>query len=170
MKLNSDGSCIEGQCGGEGLVRDHNGKFIFAYTVNMGTGTSNNAEAAALLYGLEWCANKGFGIVLGETGSLLLAKCIKREQKPPWKISTEVEDIQRVVEVHGFNISHCFREANKPADKLADLSHSTVGIQTFNSFSELPRHVSGLINLDTWNMPSFKVKPVKPALFVFNPP
>ncbi|KAH0701790.1 hypothetical protein KY285_016068 [Solanum tuberosum] len=59
FKLNSDGSCLQGSCGGGGLIRDSFGHTIFAYSINLGPGTSNMAEAAALLYGLKWCADKG---------------------------------------------------------------------------------------------------------------
>ncbi|XP_059277807.1 uncharacterized protein LOC132031987 [Lycium ferocissimum] len=169
-KLNSDGSSKDGQCGGGGLIRDNQGNFIFAYSFNLGQGTSNMAEASALLYGLKWCANNGINLVWGETDSLLLVKCIKREWKPPWKIAKEIQQIQNLVEENGFNISHWFREANKPADKLASFSHSTNGIQVFNSFSVVPRSVRGLINLDKWNLPSFRIRPVKPSLLVYDPP
>lgn len=59
FKLNSDGSFLQGSCGGGGLIRDSFGHTIFAYSINLGLGTSNMAEAAALLYGLKWCADKG---------------------------------------------------------------------------------------------------------------
>lgn len=58
-------------------MRDHQGKFVFAYSISMGQGTSNLAEAEAMLFGLKWCANKGIPTIIGETESMLLAKCIK---------------------------------------------------------------------------------------------
>ncbi|KAH0769665.1 hypothetical protein KY290_013646 [Solanum tuberosum] len=51
---------------------------------------------------------------------------------------------------------HCFREANKPAEKLASLSHGA--------------EVRGLINMDRWEFPSFRMKPVKPSYLVYEPP
>ncbi|XP_060210896.1 uncharacterized protein LOC132637896 [Lycium barbarum] len=156
--------------GGGALIRDNQGNFIFAYNFNLGQGTSNMAEASALLDGLKWWANNGINLVWGENDSLLLVKCIKREWKSLWKIAKEIQQIQNLVEENGFNISHCFREANKPADKLASFSHSTNGIQVFNSFSVVPRSVRELINLDKWNLPSFRIRPVKPSLRVYDPP
>jgi len=77
----------------------------------------------ALLYGLKWCANRGFSNVWVETDSMLLTRCIKREWNPPWKINGMVQDARKLIEEHGYHISHCFREANKPAEKIANLSH-----------------------------------------------
>ncbi|KAH0676898.1 hypothetical protein KY285_024699 [Solanum tuberosum] len=83
VKLNSDGSCFNGQSGGGGVIRDQKGDFIFAYSIPLSNGTSNTAEAETLLYGLQWCASKGIEMAIGETDSLLLSKTVKREWKPP---------------------------------------------------------------------------------------
>ncbi|XP_060195123.1 uncharacterized protein LOC132624345 [Lycium barbarum] len=123
-KLNNDGSCRDEQCGGEGLIKDNQGNFIFAYSFNLGQGTSNMPSASTLLCGLKCCANNGINLVWGEIDSLVLIKCIKRDWKPPWKIAKEIQQNQNLVEENGFNISHCFREANKLADKLASFSAS----------------------------------------------
>ncbi|WMV36753.1 hypothetical protein MTR67_030138 [Solanum verrucosum] len=34
VKLNSDGSCIQGHCGGGGLIRNSLGNLVFAYCIN----------------------------------------------------------------------------------------------------------------------------------------
>jgi len=34
VKLNSDGSCIQGGCGGGGLIRNSLGNLVFAYCIN----------------------------------------------------------------------------------------------------------------------------------------
>uniref|UniRef100_A0A3Q7IMX9 RNase H type-1 domain-containing protein n=1 Tax=Solanum lycopersicum TaxID=4081 RepID=A0A3Q7IMX9_SOLLC len=85
------------------------------------------AETAAKLFGLNWCKNRGYDIVWGETDYMLLTIWIKKEWRPPWALENQIQEIQKLVDYHGFNISHCFREANKPADKLAALSHGLVG-------------------------------------------
>ncbi|WMV36481.1 hypothetical protein MTR67_029866 [Solanum verrucosum] len=102
FKLNSDGSCLQGACGGGGLIRDSFGHTIFAYSINLRAGTSNMTKTAALLYGLKWCADKGLTNVWGLIDSLLL--------------------------------------------------------------------VRGLINMDMWEFPSFRMKPVKPSYLVYEPP
>lgn len=55
VKLNSDGRCRDGICGGGGVVRDSMGALIMAYSIPLGAGTSNWAEAKAMLFGLKWC-------------------------------------------------------------------------------------------------------------------
>lgn len=112
----------KGSCGGGGIVRDNQRNMMFAYSLNLGQGTSNMVEAQAMLYGLKWYVNRGYDKVRGETDSLLLSKCINRDWKPPWRLDQLIWDLQQLVETHGFTISHCFREANKPANKLASLS------------------------------------------------
>ncbi|OIT30842.1 hypothetical protein A4A49_27518 [Nicotiana attenuata] len=77
VKLNSDGSCTNGQCGGGGIIRNQEGKFIMAYSIPLGEGTSNYAEAEALLFGLKWCADRDLKMAIGESDSLLIVKCVK---------------------------------------------------------------------------------------------
>jgi len=55
----------------------------------------------------------------------------------PWRIKDMFQEIMKIVEDHGYHISHCFREANKPADKLASLSHGAEEIHVINSLSRL---------------------------------
>lgn len=82
VKLNSDGSCLNGHCGGGGIIRDQQGNFIVAYSISLGNGTSNTAEAEAMLFGLKWCAGNGLDM------ALLLTKCIKEGME------ASMEDIQ----------------------------------------------------------------------------
>ncbi|XP_060195216.1 uncharacterized protein LOC132624453 [Lycium barbarum] len=128
------------------------------------------AEAAAMLYGLKWCSANGFNIVWGETDSLLITRCINGEWKPPWKIAKLIEDIQKLVEENGFIITHCYRKANKPADKLAAFSHGGGVIQTFNFFSDIPASIKGLLNMDRWGTPSFRINAIKDSNLVYDPP
>ncbi|XP_075099097.1 uncharacterized protein LOC142175982 [Nicotiana tabacum] len=157
-------------CGGGGLVRNNQGIVIFAYSIPLGPGTSNFAEAATVLIGIKWCATNGYGLSLGETDSMLLTKCIRREWKVPWKIESIITEIQDIVEEHGFVINHCFREANKPADKLASLSHISNIIHVFNSFVDFPNQVKGLVNMDRWDIPSFRIKIAKPGHVIHDLP
>ncbi|XP_059287186.1 uncharacterized protein LOC132040553 [Lycium ferocissimum] len=170
IKLNSDGSCLNGKCGGGGIVRDYNGRVIFAYAIPLERGTSNLAEAAALLFMDCHCALGMDSIqFVGETDSLLIANCINKQWKITWMISDLIENIQTIVEDKEFLITHCYREANKPADKLASLRHESDLIQIFNSHPEIPTSVKGLINMDRWNIPTFRIKNVKDRNIIFDP-
>lgn len=81
VKLNTDGSCKDGICSGGGAVRDSMGKLIMAFSIPLGHGSSNWAEAMAFLFGLNWCIERGHNLVIAETGSLLIQNCIVAEAK-----------------------------------------------------------------------------------------
>lgn len=102
-------------------------------------------------------------MAIGETDSLILAKCSRKEWKPPSKIYNQIKEILKMIEDHDFNINHYFREANRPADRLAVLSHKVAGVKTFNLFCELPSNIRGLVHTDKWSLPTFKNKPAKLA-------
>ncbi|GAV87986.1 hypothetical protein CFOL_v3_31410, partial [Cephalotus follicularis] len=48
LKLNTDGSSIDNACAGGGVVRDHSGEIILAFSLSFGTGNSAEAEAKAM--------------------------------------------------------------------------------------------------------------------------
>lgn len=59
VKVNSDESCKEGECGAGGAIRDHLGHLILAYS----------------LFGVEWCVMNGYDMILEESDSKLLVDC-----------------------------------------------------------------------------------------------
>ncbi|XP_059292579.1 uncharacterized protein LOC132046049 [Lycium ferocissimum] len=125
VKLNSDGSGVGSSSGGGGVVRDSMGNFIMSFILPLGIGTSNTAEANAFLFGLKWCIDNGYNLIIAETDSLLLRNCISESLVTPWRIKETVEEIRKLVLRHDIIVKHCFREANKVADKLASMSHDT---------------------------------------------
>ncbi|CAN4089322.1 unnamed protein product [Withania somnifera] len=112
-----------------------------------------------MLFGIKWCINNGHNMIIGETDSLPITKCIRREWKLPRRILNIISEIQELVEEHGLEINHCFREANKTADKLANLSHSYESIHVFNSYAGLPNQVKGLVNMNLWGIHSIIYDP-----------
>mgnify|MGYP004717184735 CR=1 FL=1 len=50
---------------------------------------------------------------------LFLAKMVQRCFACPWKLQRDLEELLRYRQ-HFQAISHCYREANKPADRLAN--------------------------------------------------
>ena len=77
-KLNTDGSCLQetGKIGGGGILRDHQGSIIFAFTSPFGFGTNNIEELKAAVYGLEWCEQHGYKDIVLEVDSELLSNWI----------------------------------------------------------------------------------------------
>ncbi|WMV19311.1 hypothetical protein MTR67_012696 [Solanum verrucosum] len=75
LKLNIDGSCVNGTYGGGGVLRalrDYQGIVVMAFSLSLGHGTNNQAEVVALLFGLKWCIVNGFSSIIDEVDSLSL--------------------------------------------------------------------------------------------------
>ncbi|TMX03886.1 hypothetical protein EJD97_013150, partial [Solanum chilense] len=58
VKLNRDGRCGDGICGGVVVVIDSMGALIMPYSIPLGAGTINWAEPKAMLFGLKCCIEK----------------------------------------------------------------------------------------------------------------
>lgn len=56
-KLNTDGSVMHNpsRIGGGGILRDYQGKLVYAFSIPLSIGTNNNAENKAALQGIYWC-------------------------------------------------------------------------------------------------------------------
>ncbi|KAH0671069.1 hypothetical protein KY289_025562 [Solanum tuberosum] len=170
MKLNTGGSCIGESSGGGGVVRDSNGNCIMAFILPLGNGTSNIAEPKAFLSGLKWCIANEHIFTTVETDSLLLLNSILNLWSTPWRMRETVEEIRELILIHNNQINHCYREANRVTDKLASYSHLTNTTIVITDTFGLPAHVKGLLNLDKWQFPSFRVKKRKPSLIYYDPP
>lgn len=143
---------------------------IAAFTINLGPGTSNWAEAQSLLFGIKWCINNGLHSILAETDSKLLVDCLNGNKCVPWRISDEINEFRSLREQTVFNLNHCFRESNQVADKLASLSHDSLQNQPFHNFDELPRQVRGIMNMDKWSLPAFRIVDKRRTDITFEPP
>lgn len=170
VKMNCGGSVLQERCDRGCIIKNHQGITFRDYSTSLGQCTNNYPEAATMLFGLKWCVNKNLMMTQVETDLLLLTKCIIGEWKIPWNINSYIKETQSLIEVHGFTISHCYRETNKLEDKLASLSHRFNGNQVSNYRFEILDLVKGLINMDKWNYPSFMKKNTKHSLIVYEPP
>ncbi|PHT42837.1 hypothetical protein CQW23_16862 [Capsicum baccatum] len=157
IKVNSDDSYKEGFYRGGGMIRDHRGHFILAYSLNLGQGTSKWAEAKALLYGIEWCVANRYDMILVESDSKLLVDCVNEFDVASWRIQKEVEELKVHIDTTGYTLKHCFREANKVAGLLASLSFSHPHNRVNEDFNELPTGVKGLMTMDKWDMASLRI-------------
>ncbi|KAH0698186.1 hypothetical protein KY290_014401 [Solanum tuberosum] len=155
VKINSDGSCKDGYCGGGGVIRDHSGSLVFAYPLNLGQGTSNWAEAKALLYGVQWCISNGHEFILAESDSRLLVDCVNNSSVTPWRILEEVNELKNHMETTGFILNHCF---------------SSPGNILYEYFEELPAKVKGLMTMDRWGVTSFRTRQKKKQDLIWDPP
>ncbi|XP_060182081.1 uncharacterized protein LOC132611714 [Lycium barbarum] len=168
FKLNSDGTLRNESCGGGGVIRDAQGKMIMAYSIHFNNGTSNNAEAKALLFGIQWCIQHNITNIELETDSILLLSWVKQIFKIPWQIEGTIRDIRRHLEGATWSIQHCYREANKVSDLLAAMSHNHRGIKIFSYFEDLSTQIRGHINLDMCGTPNFRIRNKKFKDITFN--
>ncbi|WMV13663.1 hypothetical protein MTR67_007048 [Solanum verrucosum] len=90
VKLNTDGSALNnpGNIGAGGVLRNHKGELLFAFSVPLGEGTNNQAEVEAALFGLTWCAQLNYNKVILEVDSQLLVDWFLNNKTVPWLISS----------------------------------------------------------------------------------
>lgn len=85
IKLNTDGACRGnlGVSAGGGIVRDSNGRFIYAFASYYGNSTSFITEARALFQGVKWLHFHGYLGAIIEFDSKVLYDCLCSKAKPP---------------------------------------------------------------------------------------
>ncbi|XP_071921742.1 uncharacterized protein [Coffea arabica] len=89
----------------------------------------NSLELRALLVGVKYCIARGFQELHVEADSLMLIRIVQWASACPWQLQRELDDLLQFR--HCFlTISHCYREANSPADCLANYGVDSVAEQT----------------------------------------
>ena len=164
FKLNTDG-CSKGNpglSGGGGILRDVSGPFIFAFAGCFGYGTSLQAEAKALLLGLQLCVQRTMvRQLVVESDSRLLIQILTNNSQCPWSISGEVEQCFTLSK-GSIQFKHCYRQANKVADILANVRCTlSDSICLYEHLSSLPGIAMGEYRLDKLAYPSIRRRRIK---------
>lgn len=170
FKLNVDG-CSKGNpgnAGGGGILRDHLGHMVMAFTVYLGCCSNNSAEVQASKTGMRLCLDHGFNKLTIESDSLLVLQMIKGEISTAWQIREEVKEIQAMNTDGQFQFTHTFREGNIPADLLANLAERDRKKQFFIGAINMPRQITSSVKNDELRRPSFRIK-VRKNTFIFDP-
>ncbi|XP_027172427.1 uncharacterized protein LOC113772083 [Coffea eugenioides] len=157
VKLNSDG-CSRGnpgKSGGGGIIRNYEGRFLLGFSCFFGELTSLQAELEPLLHGIRLAVDRGYSALHIESDSLVLVQIIRGTVRCPWQLQ---RGLQEVLNAKGLvrEISHCFREANRPAYRLANVGVDAGFNSTYVSFSKLPCLVRGDVNLDRVGVPNIR--------------
>lgn len=123
VKLNCDGfvrSFAEAAaCGG--VLRDHNGTFLWGYAVKLGSCIVPQAELWAILHGLKLTTARGFKRIHVETDSTTMVNFINKGCTSSHLCRPLVNEINRLIaEVDKITVTHVHREANQVADLLAN--------------------------------------------------
>nr|XP_027067839.1 uncharacterized protein LOC113693511 [Coffea arabica] len=107
LKLNSDASVNCGRASGGGLLRDSQGKLIFAFYKEFGEQDVLEAESMALLFGLQLCDQRGFCPSLVEVDSKTLVQLVGSGVIAKWPLCNILRKVRDLLE--GFSaLSHIF--------------------------------------------------------------
>ncbi|OIT32912.1 putative ribonuclease h protein, partial [Nicotiana attenuata] len=163
FKLNTDGSSMgrDKKVVAGGILRDHQGSMIMAFSVSMIFCSNNMAETQTANFGLQWYIDyniKNFNL---EMDSKILVDMIKGINKPSWKLHHWIAKIQEKQKFFKADVIHCYREANMVADSLAKFGAIEDASRIFSQINELPRHVKGAFILDKIGMPNFRIRSQK---------
>ncbi|CAI0392409.1 unnamed protein product [Linum tenue] len=124
--VNTDGSVIlasQSSTAG-GVVRDDQGRFLGAFTMNLGGGSITRAELMGMLQGLKraWELDVKKVVLLTDSKAAIELLDSAASSHPHYRLVVQVRQmIQREWEVR---VEHTFREGNVVADFLASTGHS----------------------------------------------
>ncbi|CAN1353255.1 Putative ribonuclease H protein At1g65750 [Linum perenne] len=135
--LNSDGSLYTNpnRAAAGGVIRDDNGRFVSAFSMNLGSCSIMRAELRSIIEGTKRAWNIGIRNLRTQSDS---AAAVRMLTTPGLSGNQHDSLIQQFVELSSRNwrisIQHIYREANFAADFLANLGHSLdLGIHFFDS-------------------------------------
>ncbi|CAI0436181.1 unnamed protein product [Linum tenue] len=119
-------------CGG--VVRGDDGRFIKAFTANLGGGSITRAELAGIAHGLRFAWEEGIRKVVLQTDSCT-ARTLIEKATPQHPHYSCVAEIRQWLARHWLvRIEHVFREANFVADHLASIGHSVpIGVHAIHN-------------------------------------
>ncbi|KAI3463725.1 hypothetical protein Pfo_020388 [Paulownia fortunei] len=154
VKLNTDGAS-RGNPGeaGIGVLRDSQGRFIFAYYKYIGIASNVCAELHAIYIGLEYCKENGFKKIMVETDAQVALQILSSHESCNWQfqhIKTKIRNIQNELEIQ---MMHIFCEGNQPADWCANFA-CDYKASGFLPPHELHGRLRGLLKFDRLGYPS----------------
>ncbi|XP_060216384.1 uncharacterized protein LOC132643881 [Lycium barbarum] len=168
LKFNTDGSfCKASKTAGiGGIIRDEEGKLVMEFSIPVECGRSNFAEAMAVEFGSSWCRINGINDIQMELDSQVIANMLTKQNSKNLKLKHIISKILKNVKGTNIEFLHCFREANSVADYLAKLASSSRVKSLYHSHDSLPGEAKGLVQLDQWQLPTFRRRFEKCNFFV----
>nr|XP_027124765.1 uncharacterized protein LOC113741433 [Coffea arabica] len=115
------------------------------------------AELRALLWGVRHCVIQGYLELHLEADSLTLVQIVQGTSECPWRLQRDLDELM-IFKQSFQSITHCYREANTPADHLANFGADACAGHVFNTISDLPQLVRGAIRLDRLGLPTFRTR------------
>ena len=152
-----DASVVNGRASGGGILRDSNGRLVFAFYKELGAKGVLQAEAVAVLEELQVCPAKAIREVLVEVDSAVLVSLVKSSALGGWSYCNLLRRIHQQLDQVSVSFKHIFHEANMVADRLAALQGYPSMV--FDSLYHLPREIRGCLAMDAREFPSLRLVP-----------
>ncbi|CAN1138950.1 Putative ribonuclease H protein At1g65750, partial [Linum perenne] len=137
FSLNSDGSLYTNpnRVAAGGVIRDDNGRFVSAFTANLGSCSIMRAELTSIVEGTKQAWDLGIRKLRVQSDSEAAVRLLKNPR---------CDNNQHASLIHQFSelskrdwhisVHHIYREANYAADYLANLGHTLdLGIHVFDA-------------------------------------
>ncbi|XP_042973032.1 uncharacterized protein LOC122304830 [Carya illinoinensis] len=156
LKLNVDGSSNGnlGSARAGGVLRDSKGELLMAFSVHLGTGTSNYAEVMSLIHGLRRIKMMGVAHIDLESDSMLVVRWLKASRCEVWYLKEYWEELMELLKEFEFQISHIYWEGNAAADFLARLGAKGMNKQWHSL--DIPSNLRRILRMDKHGFPSIK--------------
>ncbi|KAF7803026.1 putative reverse transcriptase [Senna tora] len=129
VKINVDGACNKDQslkaaCGG--VARDHNGRYVGAFTRNLGACSSLHAELWGVQSGLDMALQFGLEKVVIKMDSLVACELIKSPPNDSHPCIALLRGIHgRSCDIGEVVFQHVYREGNHAADAMAAKAYNS---------------------------------------------
>ncbi|XP_058111280.1 uncharacterized protein LOC131254305 [Magnolia sinica] len=161
IKLNVDGSTLDkpGRSGGGGVCRNHNGDFVFAFSVHYDIGSNTKAELRAVYNGLLLCSEFGFSQIEVKSVSLSMVALLNGLMDLGWHWGYWLQRIERLRAVGSVTFIHILREGNIPAYGMARSGSSSQSSFYTRHAADLPPKIRGAIFLDKVGLRAFRGPP-----------
>lgn len=136
-----------------GILRDQNGRLIFAYYKEFGDVDVLTTESLSLLHGLELCWEKEVHDLDVEVDSEVLVRMLSSGVLAKWMLCNVLQKTMELLLELSSSVVHVYREANAVADKLAGFHLN--GDAYFTTIDQLPPLVKAAIVLDSRELSHF---------------
>ena len=123
--LNTDGAVkgVIGPAGAGGVIRDDNGQWVMGFSEYLSHCTAVKAELHAALRGLQFAKAACIQKLWLQMDSTVVVDMLTRVK--PWhtEFSSLLHQCHNLLNWEGWEVkvTHCYREANRVADKLAQM-------------------------------------------------
>ncbi|KAI0519354.1 hypothetical protein KFK09_006798 [Dendrobium nobile] len=152
VKLNTDDYIRATNAGMGGIIRDHTGKHIVAFSGLLFLCSILSAELMGLYTSLDMCVRLGIDNVNIEVDSKLLIHVISGNSVGCPHDFYTIRKIKMALARLSFTISHIYREGNACADWLANFGAQSDIFQE-HPLNNLPTPLRGMISLDKLGLP-----------------